>query len=1169
MQPAQTASPRNPAVLGLLVTLVGATAGHAQEQPQAAMLRWPDISATHICFVYANDIWLAPRDGGAASPLASPLGQESFPRFSPDGKAIAFVGNYDGNTDLYTLPVGGGIPARVTHHPSGETMCDWAPDGRLLFLINGLGGLTRQTQMFSVAAAGGLPERMPVPYSGFGTLSPDGQWLAYSPYSTDTRTWKRYRGGMATDLWLFNVKDHSSKRFTDWEGTDTIPMWVPGGDGSTVYFLSDAGPEHRLNIWAYAIKAGTKRQVTTYGDNDVRWPSIGPGPKGKGEIIFQLGSEMRVLDLGTSKDRVVKVTIPGARPTIRPRTVDASKLIQGAAISPSGKRIALEARGDVWSVPAKEGVARNLTRTTATFDRDPAWSPDGKWIAYFSDSSGEYELWIRPSDAKPAEDKDKKEDESKPEAEAKPEEPAVPEPKREPRQLTNLGAGFRYSPTWSPDSKKIAFTDKAGGVFICDVESGKVDAIDTDPWGTPAGLAWSKDSAWLAYDRTDENTSAKCVWLHSAKTGQKTRVTDPMFGGYSPVFDAKGDYLLFHSNRAIGSPTYSDLDTSFAYANTEQLFLVPLRKDLKSPWAPKSDEEELKKPGDDEKSDDKKDESKGEDDKAEGDKADGEKKDDVKKDDEKKDKKDEKKDVVVDIDGLEARAVVLPIPAGSFGGVAFTEGNKILFVRRPFPGSPDPASIRLFDPEDEKKEEKKITDAGNFDLSFDRKQLLVLKGGTDMAVMKPEPDAKSNPVPTSGMTATIDPRAEWKQIFTDTWRLHRDFFYEPTLHGVDWAKLREHYGKMIDDCASREDVAWVQSEMVSELNIGHAYITNPGDVEQAPSVGVGMLGCDYELIKSDAGAAYRITAIHQGAPWDTDSRGPLSQPGIEASVGDYLLAVNGVPIDTSMDPWAAFVGTADRPTTITLGPDPVINERSRDLLVKPAPNEGGVRYRAWIEKNRAYVAEKTSNQVGYIYVPNTGVDGQNELFRQFFGQRHCAALIIDERWNGGGQIPTRFIELLNRPVTNYWAVRDGKDWPWPPDAHQGPKCMLINGRAGSGGDAFPAYFRRAGLGKLIGTRTWGGLVGISGNPGLIDGGGISVPTFGYYKTDGHWGIEGHGVDPDIEVLDDPALMQDGGDPQLDRAIAEMLAEIEAKPYVPPKRPPSPDRKGMGLPPEDR
>jgi tricorn protease len=374
---------------------------------------------------------------------------------------------------------------------------------------------------------------------------------------------------------------------------------------------------------------------------------------------------------------------------------------------------------------------------------------------------------------------------------------------------------------------------------------------------------------------------------------------------------------------------------------------------------------------------------------------------------------------------------------------------------------------------------------------------------------------------------------------------------------------------MIDDCASREDVAWVQSEMVSELNIGHAYITNPGDVEQAPSVGVGMLGCDYELIKSDAGAAYRITAIHQGAPWDTDSRGPLSQPGIEASVGDYLLAVNGVPIDTSMDPWAAFVGTADRPTTITLGPDPVINERSRDLLVKPAPNEGGVRYRAWIEKNRAYVAEKTSNQVGYIYVPNTGVDGQNELFRQFFGQRHCAALIIDERWNGGGQIPTRFIELLNRPVTNYWAVRDGKDWPWPPDAHQGPKCMLINGRAGSGGDAFPAYFRRAGLGKLIGTRTWGGLVGISGNPGLIDGGGISVPTFGYYKTDGHWGIEGHGVDPDIEVLDDPALMQDGGDPQLDRAIAEMLAEIEAKPYVPPKRPPSPDRKGMGLPPEDR
>jgi tricorn protease len=1191
-------------VSSLLLCASGTLA--ADVKPQAAMLRWPDISAQHICFVYANDIWLAPREGGVASPLASPTGQESFPRFSPDGQTIGFVGNYDGNTDLYTLPIAGGVPFRVTHHPANETLSDWAPDGRLLYVAGGMGGVPRAAQMFAVAPAGGLPEPLPVPYSGFGSISPDGDWLAYSPYSTDTRTWKRYRGGMATDLWLFNLKDRSSRRFTDWEGTDTIPMWVPGGDGATVYYLSDAGPEHRLNLWAFDVRAGTRRQVTSYADNDVRWPSIGPGPDGKGEIIFQLGSEMRVFDLGASTDRVVEVTIPGARPTIRVRSVDSAKQFRSASISPTGKRIAVEARGDIWSNPAKEGVVRNLTRTDSIFDRDPAWSPDGRWIAYFSDASGEYELWVRPSGARPPE---KKADDEEPAAEAAKEPAAEPatEPAAEPaaekdaeaepveveaasqepgptepRQLTNLGAGFRYSPHWSPDSKSIVFTDKAGGLWLCDVATGTATLIDTDPWTERASTSWSKDSAWLAYDRSDEASGQQCIWLLNIASGQATRVTEPMFNSSVPVFDAKGDYLLFQSNRAIASPIYADLDTTFIYANTEQLFLVPLRADLKSPWAPKSDEEELKedKKEDSDKKDDAKPDDEGKNDEGKDDDGkEGEAKDEEAKvedgdkegKDDKKAKKDAKADapVKIDLEGMEARAIAVPVPAGAFGAAAFTKDNKLIYVRRTPRGVTGPATIRLLDLEDEEREEKKVVEAGGFELCHDRSKILVFKGGSELLVMDPAPEAKSTTVPMSGMRATVDPRAEWRQIFTDTWRLNRDFFYEPTMHGVDWAKMREHYGAMIEDCASREDVAWVQAEMVSELNVGHAYITGAGDVEQAPSIGVGLLGCDFELVAGEAGSAYRIKAIHRGAPWDVDARGPLGQPGIDAKVGDYLLAVNGALVDASRDPWASLVGTADRPTTITLGPDPVINEKSRELLIRPMGSEADLRYRAWVEKNRAYVAEKTGGKVGYIYVPNTGVDGQNELFRQFFGQRACEALIIDERWNGGGQIPTRFVELLNRPITNYWARRDGKDWTWPPDSHAGPKCMLINGRAGSGGDAFPAYFKRAGLGKLIGTRTWGGLVGISGNPGLIDGGSIAVPTFGYYKTDGNWGIEGHGVDPDIEVLDDPALMQDGGDPQLDRAIAEMLAEVQLRPYKAPQRPASPDRKGMGLPPEQR
>ena len=1102
----------------------------ADHRPHAGMLRFPDISATHIVFVYANDIWLLPREGGVATPLASPPGVELFPRFSPNGQTIAFAGHYDGNRDLYTIGIAGGTPLRVTHHPSGETLCDWTPDGDLIFFTSGLAGLRRMSQLFTVPAAGGLAKRLPVPYGANGAVSPDGHWLAYTPHTRDHRTWKRYRGGMATDIWLFHLTDHTSKKMTDWEGTDSQPMW----HGSTVYYLSDAGPAHKLNIWAYDTKSGTRQQVTFEKEYDLKWPAIGPGPSGGGEIVFQNGPALQRLDLAGRKVRTVEVIIPGARPKIRPKRVDVSKNLFSYDISSTGKRGVLEVRGDLWTVPAKDGSPRNLTRTGGTAERDPSWSPDGQWIAYFSDASGEYELTITQSDGK-----------------------------GETRQLTTGGMVFRYMPIWSPDSNMIAFSDKTGAMYVHTIETGDTKLIDTEPFGGPTPMSWSHDSGWLAYAKSGENRQA-AIWLYHVEPGERRQVTSGMFNDRSPTFDREGKYLFYASNREFNSPMYEDVGQAFVYANTDRLYAVPLRDEVGSPYAPKTDEEKWGDEKDDDEEEDDEDEDDEDDDSdddsknGDGDGADADGDDNDKDDDEEESKIEP---LVIELDGFERRAILLPMDRGNFGNLAVNHKNKLIYVRRSPRGSDTEPAIILFDLDDEEKEEKTVLEGVSvFALSANGKKLIVRKDDK-MAIIDAKPDQDfDKPMSLKGMTTLIDPREEWHQLLLEAWRLQRDFFYDPNMHGVDWEVMLVRYGAMLRDCASREDVTFVIGELISELNVGHAYARGGGDVEETPTSNVGLLGADFEL--RDGG--YIISRIYEGAAWDADARGPLSQPGVDVKQGDYLLAVNGVPLDTSKDPWAAFQGMAGQVVTLTVHDKPQADEDSREVVVKLLDSEVRLRYRAWIERNRAYVARKSDGRVGYIYVPNTGVSGQNDLFRQFYGQRHKDALIIDERWNGGGQIPTRFIELLNRPVTNYWATRDGLDWSWPPDAHFGPKCMLINGLAGSGGDCFPYYFRSSGLGKLIGMRTWGGLVGISGNPRLIDGAYVSVPTFAFYELDGTWGVEGHGVEPDLEVVDDPALMVDGGDPQLDAAIAHMLSEIERNPYQPPKRPAYPDRSGMGI-----
>ena len=530
----------------------------ADVKPVGRMLRYPDVGKTHIAFSYANDLWLVPRGGGEAVPVTSPAGFEESPRFSPDGETLAFVGNYDGGRDIYTISVKGGVPQRMTYHPADELLCDWTPDGALVYATNGFSGLARLLQLYSVSEKDPLPTKLPVAYGTNGAISPDGAYLAFTPYNADARTWKRYRGGMASDIWLYHLQNKTAQRITDWEGTDTLPMW----HAQTVYYLSDAGPEHRLNIWAYDSATGARRQVTDFSGYDVKWPAVGPGDHGQGEIVFQYASDLYLLDLETGKSQVVEVSIPGDRPQIMPRSVNAADFITSGDLSPAGERVVLEARGDIWSLPAKNGSPRNMTRSSGVAERSPSWSPDGRWIAYLADLTGEYELYIKQSDGK-----------------------------GETRRLTNDGQVFRYSPTWSPDSKHILFTDKTGTIYLHTIEPAKTVPVDQDPWASTPTLSWSHDSTWIAYDkRADDKAGVSSIWLYELKTGNKQQITDGMFNGSSPTFDRKGEYLFFASNRFFGSPLYDDLGTTFIYGTSQVLVALPLRGDVKNPLLPKSDE---------------------------------------------------------------------------------------------------------------------------------------------------------------------------------------------------------------------------------------------------------------------------------------------------------------------------------------------------------------------------------------------------------------------------------------------------------------------------------------------------------------------------------------------------------------------------------------------------
>lgn len=1075
--------------------LLCATAfGKSMAQIDAGLFRCPDVSKTQIVFSYANDLWIIPKEGGTATKLSSPPGVESWPKFSPDGKTIAFTGNYDGNQDVYTLPVTGGVPIRLTEHGYPDRVVDWQPDGkRVLFASRRESGKERFNQFYTIATTGGTAQKLPLAYAEFGSYSPDGKQMALTFETQVGRNWKRYRGGNNAEIHLFNLETHTDENISgDADGGDELPMWKEG----FIYFLSDRGSEKRMNLWRYNLTSKKFEQLTRFTDYDAHYPSAGPD-----DIVFEAGGKLYLFNLATQKEKAIPVNVITDEASLKPRLVQADKTIQHYTISPDGNRVLVEARGDIFSLPADKGFVKNLTQSSGTAERYPAWSPDGKSIAYFSDASGEYELWIEePGKINSA------------------------------RKLTDYGPGFRYNLYWSPDSKKLAFIDKAMHIKVFDIPSGKTTEVDKALSWSHGNLenfscSWSSDSRWLAYARDIENRH-NAVFIYDVSNQKKTQVTSGYYDCSSPAFDPSGKYLFLVTSQNF-QPNYSDIDNSFIYANSSKLAAVSLKKTTPSILFAENDTVSVK-PEEDTTSKAKTTASKEPEKKEPAKKAGG-------------------NAVDIDFDGMEARMVILPVSAGNYSNLSAVKG-KLIYMKYPNTGESDgKSSLRYFDTD--KREEKTIMDGANgYERSADGNKLLVLRGGTAAVISPAENQKFDKPIRTAEMRAMVDPAKEWKQLFMDTWRLERDYFYDAAMHGVDWNQVKQRYLKMLDGAITREEVDFIIGEMIGELNASHTY-HGGGDMEQTKSDAIGYLGVDWEA----DGNFYKIKKIIRGSAWDVEAQSPFDESGSNIKEGTYVLAVNGVPLTTDKEPYAAFQGLSARVVELTYNTTPSWTG-AKTTVVKTLSDEFRLRNLAWIETARKKVEEATNGEVGYIFVPSTGVDGQNELVRQFSAQWDKKALIIDERFNNGGQIPDRFIELLNRTPLAFWAIRDGSTWSWPPIANFGPKVMLINGWSGSGGDAFPDYFRKKGLGPLIGTRTWGGLIGISGVPDLVDGGSITVPAFRMYNPDGTWFKEGHGVDPDIRVNENLSDMAKGIDPQLERAITEIKKLLKEKGYTQPPMP---------------
>lgn len=1067
--------------LALAATVLMGTAAWAQPGDGNAggtrLLRYPDIQGDTVVFVYAGDLWVANVSGGAARRLTSHPGEELFPKLSPDGKQVAFTGQYSGNRQVHVIPIEGGTPQQLTFHNDvgqlalragyDHQVLDWTPDGqRILFQTRRAAWSERVGLFYTIPAAGGMETPLPMPEGSGGTFSADGNRVAYTPIMREFRTWKRHRGGRAQDVWVYDLAKNSAERMTDFAGTDNLPVWV----GDTLYFTSDR-EGGKLDLYALDPGSRQARRATTSTEWDVLWPS-GDGRR----IVYQSGGWIWLFDPASGQTRRLNIRVTGDLPMTVPYFANVTGDIQAMSLSPTGKRAVFEARGEVVTVPAEEGEIRNLSGTSGVREMTPAWSPDGQWIAFISDRTGEHEIWVRASDGSSEE-----------------------------RQVTRGGDSWRYPPVWSPDSKKIAFGDAQNRLRWVDVASGRITEVDRDRLGDITDYRWSPDSRWLAYTKTGAS-QLPSIWVWSVEQKKGWQLTSDMTAEAEPVFDRTGKYLFFLSNRDFNL-TFSGFEFNYLYTDPTRVYVGLLTDDGPALFQPRSDEEERK---------------------AEGEEARTGKEPTAKKKDE---------PVRIDTAGFEQRMRAIPGNPGSYRSLS--AGPNAVYYMVDKDGTPQ---LRRFDLEAE-KEEVILSGIQGYELSADGQKILYRQGNTYGVVdARPGQNPGAGKLPLEKLEIRIDPKAEWAQIYVDAWRTLRDWFYDENLHGVDWKGLREQYGQLVPWAATRQDLDFILGELGGEISAGHVYVER-GDERPVERVENGLLGAEIEAHPS---GYFRIARIFPGENWHQDFRSPLTEPGVDAEAGDFILAVDGQTTKGVDNFYRLLQNKGDRVVTLRVNSRPS-EDGARETRVRTTANEQSLRYLEWVQQRMAKVEKASGGRIGYIHLPDTAIKGNRELNKYFYPQSRKDALIIDDRYNNGGFIPERMIEMLNRPLLNHWVVRGRESYTTPLFVHTGPKVTLINGQAGSGGDAFPYYFRKMGLGPLIGTRTWGGLAGLNQTPPLIDGGQLTTPSFRFLTTEGEWAVENEGIAPDMEVIDRPDAVAKGQDPSLEAAIDYLMKELAKNP----------------------
>ncbi len=1120
-------------LLLFLVTALLLPAGiaSAQNLPDTTrLLRFPTTNDREIVFCYAGELYAVGKDGGVARRLTSGPGYSSFPHFSPDGTQLAFTSQYDGNTEVYVMPGEGGVPKRLTTSATlgrddisdrmgpNNIVMTWENTKPLIVLRSRMKSFNDFIgQLFTVGMDAELPQQLPVPRGGFVSFSPDDSKMAFNRVFREFRTWKHYRGGMADDVWIYDFKTGTTENLTNNPAQDTCPMWGPDNH---IYFISDR--DGRMNLFSIDLASKQTKQLTTFKDFDIKFPSIG-----KDSIVFEQAGYIWRYDLASGQATPVPIEIKEDFAIGRSALVDASKHIESVNLAPDGERTIVVARGDLFSVPARNGTPRNLTKTSNAHERDAVWSPDGKWIAYNSDATGENELYVRAQDDK-----------------------------GQPQQITSGADTYYYQPIWSPDSKKLLWSDRLQRLRYVDVGTKVVTQIDQDNYGEIEVYNWSPDSQWITWGRPEENGLPR-VYLYSLASKQQTAITDTWYGSGEPVFSDDGKYLLLSSARDF-KPTFGEEEFENVYRDMERVYLVTLAKETENPLGPRSDEV-----GKAEKKREKEKEKEAE-----------EKKPEEKKPDEKKPeaKKPEiakpKKPVVVkvDTDGIQNRIVGLEITPGNYRKIRMLE-DRIFYLRRTI-GDETGEEEELFGERDKKShlcvynvEERKETvlgDVNDYQITFDGKRMLV-KIKKDYAIIdvpKDKIETKDHEMKIEGLDMQLDRHAEWKQIYFEAWRQMRDFFFSPTMNGIDWKAMRDKYAALLPFVNHRNDLTYLLGEMIGELNNGHTYVAG-GERPETPRIKLGLLGA--EVSRDPTTRAYRVDRILPGENWDKHTRSPLTAVGVDVKPGDYILAINGTPVSTLPNLYDALIGTADKQVILRVNSKPT-DAGARDVTVVPTDNEAPLYYLAWVQKNIDEVSKKTGGEVGYMHIPDMGRPGLNEFTKLYFPQIRKKALIVDVRGNGGGFVSPLVIERLRRALVMVEIARNGVPQPDPNDTFLGPMVTLINEFSASDGDIFPYRFKTLGLGKLIGKRTWGGVVGIRDSLPLVDGGQFFKPEFALYSKDGkEWIIEGHGVDPDIMVDNDPGKEFRGEDQQLDRAIQEIQAELKTKGYELPPVPPYPNR----------